>query len=505
MIRLPAVFQNGMILQRGKPVAVWGTSAPSEHVCARIQNVAAETVADSEGKWCLRLPGLTASDSETLTVRAGDETAVIEDVAVGEVWLAGGQSNMEFQMRYEKHLSEVKPACSNANIRFFDVPEIAYDGQLEDFDYSRMGFWRKATPEDIEYFTAVGYYFARALETDLHVPVGIVGCNWGGTTASAWMTRESVEQAGKPWMDKYRESISALDMDAYWQRQHTNLLNDRGNPFADPFSEFVMPATRSPQEIAEFFGRMKGQIESFLNDMLPQQIPGCLYEHMLMTIVPYTVRGVLWYQGESDEENGHADLYASMLTGLIHDWRAAMQDAGLPFLVVQLPGWERWLESVNNDYMTVRECQQQVADTVDNVWLCSISDVGEQFDIHPKNKLTVGERLALLARGYVYGEDILCDAPRGVSATCEGKEIRIAFTGAEGGLEIRGDELAAMEVICDGKPAEFTAAADGEILVLTLAEECSGQAEVRFAKTAWYLVNLYNKAGIPAVPFTLKV
>lgn len=412
---------------------------------------------------------------------------------------------MEFQMRYEKHLSEVKPACSNANIRFFDVPEIAYDGQLEDFDYSRMGFWRKATPEDIEYFTAVGYYFARALETDLHVPVGIVGCNWGGTTASAWMTRESVEQAGKPWMDKYRESISALDMDAYWQRQHTNLLNDRGNPFADPFSEFVMPATRSPQEIAEFFGRMKGQIESFLNDMLPQQIPGCLYEHMLMTIVPYTVRGVLWYQGESDEENGHADLYASMLTGLIHDWRAAMQDAGLPFLVVQLPGWERWLESVNNDYMTIRECQQQVADTVDNVWLCSISDVGEQFDIHPKNKLTVGERLALLARGYVYGEDILCDAPRGVSATCEGKEIRIAFAGAEGGLEIRGDELAAMEVICDGKPAEFTAAADGEILVLTLAEECSGQAEVRFAKTAWYLVNLYNKAGIPAVPFTLKV
>jgi sialate O-acetylesterase len=194
-----------------------------------------------------------------------------------------------------------------------------------------------------------------------------------------------------------------------------------------------------------------------------------------------------------------------MLTGLIHDWRAAMQDAGLPFLVVQLPGWERWLESVNNDYMTVRECQQQVADTVDNVWLCSISDVGEQFDIHPKNKLTVGERLALLARGHVYGEAILCDAPRGISAAREGQEIKITFTGAEGGLEIRGDELAAMEVICDGKPVEFTASVDGEELVLTLAEEYSCPADVRFAKTAWYLVNLYNKAGIPAVPFTLKV
>jgi sialate O-acetylesterase len=225
---------------------------------------------------------------------------------------------------------------------------------------------------------------------------------------------------------------------------------------------------------------------------------------MLMTIAPYTVRGVLWYQGESDEEMGHADIHGSMLKGLISDWRKAMKDTELPFLIVQLPGWERWLVSVNNDYMTVREFQQQVADTVDNVWLCSISDVGEQFDIHPKNKLPVGERLALLARGHVYGEAILCDAPRGISAAREGQEIKITFTGAEGGLEIRGDELAAMEVICDGKPVEFTASVDGEELVLTLAEECSCPADVRFAKKAWYLVNLYNKAGIPAVPFMLN-
>ena len=344
-----------------------------------------------------------------------------------------------------------------------------------------------------------------ALEADLNVPVGIVGCNWGGTVTASWMEPATIEAVGKPWMDQYREFINSTDMDAYWEKQHTNfMINDRGNLFADPFSEFIMPATRSPEELAEFFGKMGVEVGELTTELIPSLHPGSLYEHMLMTVAPYTVRGVLWYQGESDEEMGHADLHGSMLTGLISDWRKALEDAGLPFLVVQLPGWERWLGSVNNDYVTVRECQQQVSDNVDNVWLCSISDAGEQFDIHPKNKQPAGERLALLARGHVYGEDILCDAPRGISAVRQGQEIRIAFTGAEGGLEIRGDELAAMEVICDGKPAGFTSSVEGETLVLTLAEEYSGPADVRFAKTAWYLVNLYNKAGIPAVPFTVQ-
>ena len=504
-MKLATIFQSGMVLQREKPAAVWGTADPGACVHVTVQGKSAEAIADADGSWCLYIEPLCASENETMTVSAGNEEIVLEDIAVGEVWLAGGQSNMEFHMRYEKHLSEVKPVCSNANIRFFDVPEVAYDGQLEDFDYSRMGFWRKATPEDIEYFTAVGYYFAHALEADLNVPVGIVGCNWGGTVTASWMEPATIESVSKPWMDHYREFYDSTDMDDYWKRQRANsMINDRGNLFADPFSEFIMPATRSPEEIAEFFESMGIGVGDLTAEIIPSLLPGSLYEHMLMTIIPYTVRGVLWYQGESDEEMGHADQYGAMLTGLISDWRKALEDATLPFLVVQLPGWERWLGSVNNDYMTVREYQQQVADTADNVWLCSISDVGEQFDIHPKNKLPVGERLALLARGHVYGEDILCDAPRGVAAAREGNEIRITFTGAEGGLEIRGDELAAMEVICDGKPAGFTSSVEGETLVLTLAEEYSGPAEVRFAKTKWYLVNLYNKAGIPAVPFTVQ-
>ena len=505
MLELAEIFSRGMVLQMEKPVRLWGKAEPGAVVCVEVQGVSAQAAADESGCWEVILGGLRASNEESVAIKAGDETVIIDDVAIGEVWLAGGQSNMEFHMRYEKHLNEVKPCCSNANIRFFDVPEVAYDGQLEDFDYSRMGYWRKATPEDIEYFTAVGYYFARALEEDLNVPVGIVGCNWGGTVTASWMDPATIEKVSRPWMEHYRDFYDSTDMDDYWKRQRANsMINDRGNLFADPFSEFIMPATRTPEEIAEFFASMGIGVGDLMAEILPSLLPGSLYEHMLKTIVPYTVRGVLWYQGESDEEMGHADQYGVMLTGLISDWRKALQDAALPFLIVQLPGWERWLGSVNNDYMTVREYQQQVADTLDNVWLCSISDAGEQFDIHPKNKLPVGERLALLARGHVYGEDILCDAPRGIEMTRSGNELRIRFTGAEGGLEIRGAELTATEVFCDGKPAEFTAEADGETLVLTLKDGCSGIAEVRFARTKWYLVDLYNKSGVPAVPFTLQ-
>ena len=169
MLQAAKIFQDGMILQREKPVAVWGTGEPGEKVHAEIQGENAETTIDEFGKWELNLLPLETSAEETLVIKTEKESITFHQVAVGEVWLAGGQSNMEFYMRYEKHIEETKPVCENTRVRFFDVPEIAFDGQLEDFDYSRMGIWRKATKEDIEYFSAVGYYFQKEIGKALDV------------------------------------------------------------------------------------------------------------------------------------------------------------------------------------------------------------------------------------------------------------------------------------------------------------------------------------------------
>lgn len=525
MLQVAEIFQSGMILQREKAVTVWGTANPGERVTVEVQGKSARAQADESGAWSVSLPALAASGSENMTVRTEKESLAFDDVAVGEVWLAGGQSNMEFAMRYEKHKAEALENCENPRVRFYDVPEVCYDGQREEFDYSRMAVWRKATREDLDYFSAVGYYFQKELERDLDVPVGIVGCNWGGTTASVWMSKETLARVGEPWIRWFEQKCEGRDMKEYWAGQHNNPMNDKGNPF-DQFSEMVLPRTLSDEEVQQLFGKMLADLpegvdfEEMMAGMLDAKMfPGCLYEHMLKTIAPYGVRGILWYQGESDDDvPGMNVLYKEMLTGLIGDWRALWGEE-LPFLFVQLPGYERWLHNTQkNHYPIIRKCQEEVAKTVAGAHLCSIADVGEEFDIHPKDKKTVGERLSLLARHYVYGEDILCDAPVAKSAAREGGQITITFENAGAGLHIEGEQLSAMRIIpeeamlsvgedeMDGvEGLAFTAEADKDKLVLTLEEETDKKVKVAFARTSWYLVNLYNEAGIPAIPFELDL
>lgn len=508
MLVLADVFQSGMILQREKEICIWGNAGPGELINVSIQGKSESSYANEEGGWAVRLQPLYASESEKLTVSNGEERICLEDIAVGEVWVAGGQSNMEFHMRYEKHVSDVKPKCWNPRIRFYDVPEIAFDGQEQYFDYSHVGIWRKATPDDLDYFSAVGYYFQCSLESTLNVPVGIIGCNWGGTVSASWMNAETVRNAGAAWMEEYETFAAQVNWEEYWNRQHTNMMNDRGNPFADPFGEFVMPVTRSAKEMQSFFASMMNagmDLEANHFEYQPCQFPGSLYEHMLKKIAPYGIRGFLWYQGETDDEKCCANLYQPMLTGLIRDWRNLWEDQTLPFLIVQLPGYESWLSGQNLHYDWIRHAQEQVTKTVPNTWLCSISDVGERYDIHPKNKQPVGERLSLLARGHVYGEEILCDAPAASRIQRSGNQVKISFCNAEGGLELRGDQVNALKVSTESNVISWQAEVHGKDLVLILQQDVTGMLQIDFAQGKYYQVNLYNKAGIPAIPFSLYI
>lgn len=517
-MKTAAIFQDGMLLQREKPVAIWGTAKPKEHIKVTIQGKEGVSVVKDDGTFLVKIPELKASNNETMTITTDSEDMIISDIAIGEVWLAGGQSNMEFCMRYEKHKGQALASCVNENIRFFDVPEVAYDGQIEDFDYSNMGIWRKANPENLDFFSAVGYYFQRDLEADLNVPVGIIGCNWGGSTTCSWMSKDTVKKAGPAWIEYTEKRMQGKNLDEYWASQHTKQINNRGNLF-DEFSEFVMPRTPSQEELKKFFDNASDDNqEDWANLVMPQSFPGSLYEHMLKTVSPYSIRGFLWYQGESDDDvPGMNVLHKDMLTALIHEWRQ-LWDEELPFMLVQLPGYRRWLlNPENNHYQVIRQCQEEVAKSVPHTYMCSISDIGEEMDIHPKNKKDVGQRLSLLARHYVYGEDLLCEAPSVSSARKEGNQIIITFNNAGNSLSIESDKLNAMVVVPVNSidsisddtekvtSLDFTASVSGNELTLTLSQMPKGNVQVEFADTMWYQVNLYNEAHIPAIPFSFVI
>ena len=498
-----------MTLQRGKEVCVWGQSDSRTTVNVEIQGQRGSSVAGEDGVWSVMIPALQASEGEVMRIFTETEQLQYEDVAIGEVWVAGGQSNMEFWMRYEKYKEETMKELPKNRLRFYDVPEISYDGQIEEFDYSRQAIWRKATNEDLEYFSAVGYYFQRELESALDVPVAIIGCNWGGTVACAWMNPETVKKVGPAWIENYKERTATLDMEEYWKEQHGNPMNNRGNMFADAFTEFVLPITRSAADAQAFFAQMGGEesfsedISRYLSMIMPQSIPGSLYEHMVKTIAPYGISGFLWYQGESDDETpGMNVFYKDMLSGLISDWRTLWGDDTLPFMVVQLPGFEKWMDNNrSNEFPIIRQCQQAVVDTVKNTYLCSISDAGEQLDIHPKNKKVVGERLALLARKYAYGEEILADAPRMESVTRKKNVITITWKNAGDGIVVKGNKVEGLHVFAGEEEKAYTFAIEGNKLILNVEQAEEEPLQVKFARTSWYQVNLYNSAGIPAIPF----
>lgn len=526
-LTLAPIFASGMVLQRELPVCVWGTTEPGACIDVRIQGQFASAEADDCGQWRCTLAPLHASDAETLEVVADNDHIILSDVAVGEVFIAGGQSNMEFWMRYDKEVEEYRPSCANPRIRFYDQPKCSYPGQMEDFDYSKVGIWRKATPDDLDYFSAVGYYCARGLEMVLDVPVGIVGCNYGGTTSAAWMRPEHARAVQPELAAAFDAKLQGLTYEELLANGRVNAAkNDKGYATWPAWNEFFLPRTPTMDEVKTFVaaeaekssgpadvggleigGAQGGAEDSHIHPgmMTPtKEAPGALYTYMVLPIAGFTARCVLWYQGESDDEiDGAQWRHEEALRTVIADWRDAWQCPDLPFLVVQIPGFGDWMGMGPNDYVTIRACQQKVADTDEHVWLCSASDMGDKHDIHPKEKKPIGERLALLAMNHLLGMPIPADAPRCVGAERKGSFVILHFENAAGGMVIAGAECNALEVLSDGSPVPFRAAARGDELVVMLEGTPEGSLEVRFAWSNWFRTNLYNGAEIPALPFAV--
>ena len=499
MLKTAKMFSDHMVLQRNKPIPVWGEAAPGAPVTVELDGSRVQAQANENGHWLAYLPEREAGVGLCLQVRNGQEQQTFHDVCVGEVWLAGGQSNMEYLLGFEKHIDEVLAGKMNPEIRFFNYPQVTYEGQLEDYNYCNDGFWRCCTKAALPYFSAVGYYFALDVQKALDVPVGIIGCNWGGTPACAWMDNRYLEDTdGAVWLREYEEATRDLDLEAYQAAFRANPNNDRTHMLENPFNIKVVKEGLTRQEQLQLVSLIPQQPEPY--GPWYERRPGGLYETMLKKVHPYAIKGVIWYQGESDDK--HPEKYKTVFSRMIRCWRDLWQEE-LPFLFVQLAPFRQWLLCYGDQYPTVRESQQWVSKEVPNTWMASIGDAGMQWDIHPKDKLPVGHRLALLARGHVYGEPILCDAPELESAQKQGGQILLRFAHAAG-LHKTCDALQAMVGIdASGESREITTARiENDTLILP---DCEDICALAFARTGYYEVNLYNAAGIPAKPFEVEL
>jgi len=442
-LSLAPIFSSHMVLQRDVKNPIWGKAAPDAKVKLQIADETKEATANKDGKWSLTVGPLEAGRPLELVVTSGDETVKLDDVLVGEVWIASGQSNMEWPVTASLDPEKEIAAAKYPQIRFIDVPNKSADEPAGSFESTG---WQVCTPETIGNFSAVAYFFGRELHKELNVPIGLIGANWGGTPMEAWTSREALESS-----DTFK-----------------------------PIVEAAQAPPKSPEEVEQ---RKK---------MAAHQ-PAALFNGMLAPVIPYGIRGALWYQGESnaDRHQQYAELSKLMIT----DWRNRWGQAEFPFLLVQLAAYEKGGET----WPPLRAAQLETLE-LPNTGMATAIDIGDRTDIHPKNKQEVARRLALAARRIAYGQDIVYSGPVYREMHPADAAVRLFFDHVGGGLksegELRGFEIAGE----DGKFVPAQAKIDGEQVVVSSEAVAKPQA-VRYSWAAFPEGNLYNAEGLPAVPF----
>ncbi len=477
-VRLHNLFTDHMVLQQGTSVPVWGWAENGEKITVEFGEHKNTTTAKN-GRWMVKLKNLQPGAPGTLKVSGvhGDQHSLVQvnDVLVGEVWIASGQSNMEWPMRSSFQPADDIANAANANIRLFTVPKLKLDAPTNNVN----GKWQECDPKTVPGFSAVAYYFARDLQKALGVPIGIIHTSWGGSPAEVWI-REEVMAADK----EFKRDI----LDTFAGSRERSLK--------------AVAAWRAEKAAAEKEGRA-------FNKRQPSAgwKPAELYNGMIANIIPYAVQGAIWYQGESNA--GRAWQYRRLFAEMIKNWRNDW-DRDFTFLEVQLAPFDRSkkrsLEEitavpVESDWAELREAQLLATENLKKVGMAVITDVGDKDDIHPARKQPVGARLALLARKIAYGEKIVADGPTfdGVKFK-EGKAI-LSFENVGSGLEARGGELKGFAIAGpDKKFVWATAKIEGDKIVVS-HPTVTEPAAVRFGWADYPVVNLWNKEGLPATPF----
>jgi sialate O-acetylesterase len=468
-VKLANLFSNGMVLQQGTAAPVWGTAEAGEAVTVSVAGQTAQATADASGKWVAKLPALTAGGPHELVVKGKNEVKVA-DVMVGEVWVASGQSNMEWPVKAGSATEQEKASANYPGIRMFTVTKAVTGKPAKDV----AGSWAACTPQTVGNYSAVAYFFAKDLHQKLKVPVGIIHTSWGGTPAESW-TPPSVLEADpdlKPIADRARGMMEGFSKQLDDWKQAAEKADGEGSPLP------AMPAD------------LRGS---------PWR-PGGLYHAMVAPLVPYAIKGAIWYQGESNA--GRAYQYRKLLPAMIKSWRDAWGQGEFPFYIVQLANFTPPpVEPGESDWAELREAQAMTARQTNNGLAVTI-DIGDAGDIHPRNKEDVGKRLALVALAKTYGKsDVAHAGPEYESMAVEGDKVRIKFRNATGLTTRDGGPVKGFAVAGEDRKWHWAdAKVDGESVVVH-SPAVTKPVAVRYAWAHNPPTNLYNAAGLPAVPF----
>jgi len=466
-LQLPALFSDNAVLQQGVAVPVWGWADDGETVTVSFRGQKVSTTAQL-GKWFVTLKKLKAGGPDPLTIATKTETRQLTNVLVGEVWVCSGQSNMEWPMNRSYQPEADIASATNARIRLFLVPKNKSDAPTTRI---KSG-WVVGSPEVIKSRTAVGYYFGRDLQAARNVPIGLIETYWGGSPAEAWTSRETLEMRPRFQTEILESYIEAM-------KRHR-----------DATIAFEIEKAEAAKAGQKFEKRGPNQ---------PWK-PSELYQGMIAPLLPYAIKGAIWYQGESNA--GRAEQYRTLFADMIRNWRRDWGQGNFPFLAVQLAPFKPIKEQpAESDWAELREAQWLATKNLPNVGLAVITDVGDPQDIHPTKKQPVGERLALAARAIAYGEQVEFSGPIYRRMEVKGSKIVLSFDHVGKGLEARGRDLLGFAICgADRKFVWAQAEIVGKTIVVS-SPEVGQPIAVRYGWADCPVVNLWNQDGLPASPF----
>ncbi len=480
-VKLPSVLGSGMVLQRGVPLPFWGWASPGEEVTVSIGTNSATAVADAEGRWRLSLEAMPAGGSHTVMVE-GDNTIELSDVLVGEVWVASGQSNMKWQLRRTDDADLEALRAHLPRMRLFTVPQVTVQEPQEDTDAR----WESATPATVPQFSAVAYYFGRRIHETLDVPVGLLFTAWGGTPSEAWTSRQALEAEPEldPLLKRWDEAVGSYDA-AEAERAH-----------AEALAEWEREARQARSE-----GRTPPRQPRLNNPVTSSHRPAGLYNGMIAPLIPYAIRGAIWYQGESNASRAHQ--YRTVFPTMIRNWRHDWGQGDFPFYWVQLANFRPAKEDPgDDDWAELREAQSMTL-AEPHTGEAVIIDLGMANDIHPTNKRSVADRLARLALAHDYGYAIPHSGPRYASMEEQGPRIELRFNHVGDGLvaydkePLQGFAVAGEDRKWVWAEAEIT----GPDTISVGSPRVPQPVAVRYGWAANPVCNLYGGSGQPASPF----